>query len=274
MGSLMRTGSTTGPVADVFFALGKSLQFPNSYSVPSYSKHRGELLVNGDPQIGTVHFLRQTHTICQETPEQLRALGAEQLEIANLIKEIGTKTVFVEGLYKDLARDTPEHKEEFCEYVKWILPNYLRERMGEEGCISYFQRLHSESTELGTPSDEFLEFLGATSGPFYVLALNEEMCLKKTVSQAVDEILYRWQRQELYGSETNSKIRLELRERIAAREIREYLKHSPGDEVALLLGATHTFTDGFLKSFDDNLPLLIGSNQEVGEPGTGEPSCW
>ncbi len=255
-------GSTTGLETDVFFEVGKSLQFPFNSTLPSYSKYRGDLLVNGDPKIGTVHFLRQTHTIYQETPEQLRELGIGQLEIAHLIREIGAKTVFVEGLYKDLALDTPEHKEEFCEYVKWILPNYLRERMGDTGCIAYFQRLHRESLELGSPSEEFLEFLGATSGAFYVLALNEEVRLKKTVPQVVDEILYRWQRQEPYASETDSRIRFELREHIAAREIREHFKTSPGDEVALLFGAAHTFTSGFLRAFANRPPRVLDTHRD------------
>lgn len=213
--------------------------------------------MNGDPQIGTVYFLRQSESLYQETPDELREVGAKQLEVADLIREIGAKTIFVDGLYKDLALDTPEHKEEFCEYVKWILPHYLRERVEGEDVISYIRKLQNENLDLGAPSEKFLEFIGATSGALFVLALDEGIHLKTTVPPVVDEILSRWQRQEIHASEADAKIRLELRDHIVAREIREHLKKSPGDEVTLLVGSSHTLGAGFLTAFANRPPRVL-----------------
>ncbi len=184
---------------------------------------REQVILKGNPEIGTIDFIRQHHDQDGIWGDRAKTTEFYQAQIFSELTRKKYKVVFSEN--PDIVNS---------EYLK-----YAQERIREV----------FETGTVSAPFDarqlvRFLEF----GADLVYATLNPEVKLLPTQNLKILDAAMK------FKSPTGSRDSIwmmEVRERVAAKIVRGYLDSHPGERVALVFGADHNF--GF--DFKRDLPL-------------------
>lgn len=191
----------------------------------------------GCPDAGTIHHIKQVHTVYRESDSELRSLGVGQLSILGHLETLGAEDLFVEGVYRTLSSANPAAREDLGSYHYWLLPSRLRAQFTPATFADEVKALFGQESI----SDAHLTLLGALGGPFIRACLHPEVTLHRTVRTAADSEVAR--RQNGTNADETSRRRLvfSIRERMAMNEVASWLSKNPGGNAYLIYGRAHDF---------------------------------
>lgn len=158
--------------------------------------------IAGDPTVGTITYLRQTHTIYTEEKTELIEIGRFQQEMLKVLEEGQFRHVFAEGLVKNFYLGDPKDVQE-CGIYHF---NLLKENARLIGSPNDPGRFVEWTKALFTSSDypklspeplkreQQLITLGILGAHFVYACTNPTITLHRTMAPRLDHRLYERQR--------------------------------------------------------------------------------
>lgn len=195
----------------------------------------------GDSAVGTVRYIKQVHTAYFENDSRLKDIGLYQLGILKRLEELGTRHVFVEGLYTDLNCADSAAERVFSKYTHGLLNRKKWQDFPADGFLDTLRKQFSDSSYLSAPTEEQRFLLGAVGAAFIYAALHVDIELHRTISQKKDAKLFIRQMSHEPESVRFGWYRTTAREYFAAKEVCSFLDKNPGADVAIVFGAAHCF---------------------------------
>jgi hypothetical protein len=221
-------------------------RFPEPGHVYSKGNLKLRLDLDGDPEVGEIMFIRQSHLPDPDlstesiTESKLMDIGLYQAEIFYLLEDLQPKHLFLEGLPVDFPPSM--HNQLILEVQK-----------GYKDFRGMFVEGESPE-ERKRKSLILLSMLGA--GLTYALN-HADVFLHKTHTEE-ENLWLENQRQkhlEKYRGDSNTQLQdtsfweiiLNKRETWVTRELTHFLRDHPGEKAVLIYGALHNFCDDFIR---------------------------
>lgn len=189
--------------------------------------------LEGDPEIGTLIFIRQSHLELRfkggrdDDTDHLIETLFYQAEIYDLLSELKPKHLFSEGLSRDFP---PSQREELQQYFNELNKPWQK--------------------HLAKFKDERVKqrFLLTVNGAdrYYAANTEEDIFLHKVQTQEQSE-----QHKKIKIDEADMsfwKFIINTREEWATREIINFFRDNPGETAVLVFGGAHSFCDDFIRA--------------------------
>lgn len=195
------------------------------------------LELEGNPNFGTVIFLRQTHDR-PELNDRIRvAVGRFQVAMLFYLMERNAQHVFDEGSTQDMLAyipTTPWPEHQGLERAR----NLLVQRLLSGNIANSSLSLHASDGAAGV----------------YGLLFND-VSFHRSVEPWEEDYYRRITHNPSLPKHLRDYYRMQVRERAAARQIITFFREQPGEVVYLIYGARHEFADDFSDPFFN--PRLI-----------------
>jgi len=214
----------------------------NPWNLQQTGNIRLQVDLEGDPQQGSILFIRQIHAIEEDLQAEgptahLVKVGLYQFYMLRLLEELHPQDIFLEGLSHDLSHEG--------------VLNNISDDIGRQN-MQFAERLFLGDLP-DRPSADYLARLASLDAARIYAFRHAEAVLHRVMTPSEKEIV----RRELFSDPNIDVVNHPInaqREQWAVREMLEVLHNGewqrthPERRIALIYGGTHSFCDDFLRT--------------------------